>query len=189
MDHIIPNKNTMSVEEVHNPLKTNWVLWGHLPHDIDWSIKSYKKIYTMTTVEETICITESLPPILVQNCMLFLVMEGIEPRYEDKQNVNGGYFSYKIPNLNVYEVWKDLTYALLGQTASTNTKFMDGINGISISPKKNFCILKIWMRDCSLQNPALLNVVIKGLSPTGCLFTKWPSITTTTTQKPIRQYK
>ena len=31
------------------------------------------------------------------------------------------------------------------------------INGISISPKKTFCIIKIWNNDCSKQNIDILS--------------------------------
>ena len=31
-----------------------WVLWAHLPHDTDWSIKSYKQILEIKTVEEMV---------------------------------------------------------------------------------------------------------------------------------------
>ena len=29
-------------QEIHN-LYDNWTLWAHLPHDTDWTVKSYKK--------------------------------------------------------------------------------------------------------------------------------------------------
>ena len=29
-----------------HPLADTWTLWAHLPHDTDWSIKSYKRILT-----------------------------------------------------------------------------------------------------------------------------------------------
>ena len=32
-----------SAVEQH-PLHDKWVLWAHLPHDTDWSLKSYIKI-------------------------------------------------------------------------------------------------------------------------------------------------
>ena len=32
-------------------LYDNWTLWAHLPHDTDWTVKSYKKIMTMDSVE------------------------------------------------------------------------------------------------------------------------------------------
>jgi hypothetical protein len=46
------------------------------------------------------------------------------------------------------------------------------VTGITISPKKNFCIIKIWMTDCNNQNPAIVTSDVKGLSPQGCLFKK-----------------
>ena len=54
--------------EYHH-LSDNWSLWAHLPHDTDWSINSYKVIYDMETVEGTIAIIETLPEVLVKNCM------------------------------------------------------------------------------------------------------------------------
>ena len=78
------------------PLSKKWNLWAHLPHDTDWSTSSYKKIYTFTTVEETIAITETLPDPLIKNCMLFIMQDGIVPMWEDPRNRNGGCFSYKV---------------------------------------------------------------------------------------------
>ena len=45
----------------HNKLYDNWTLWGHLPHDVDWSLKSYKQLATLETVEQTIALYETLP--------------------------------------------------------------------------------------------------------------------------------
>ena len=168
---------TMSVDttriiEEHNKLSDNWTLWAHLPHDIDWSITSYKKIYTVSTVEETIAIIETLPAILVQNCMLFWMRDGIKPTWEDEKNRNGGCFSYKVTNKTVSESWKELTYAILGNTISKQTTFVDKVTGFTISPKKNFCIIKIWMADCANQNPAIIISEIKGIVSQGCIFKK-----------------
>lgn len=162
---------TSKMEEFHK-LSDTWTLWAHLPHDIDWSISSYKKIYDTSTVEETIAVMETLPQILVQNCMLFLMREGIKPIWEDEKNRNGGCFSYKVSNKNVYEVWKELSYVVVGGTVSEQNSFVNRVTGITISPKKNFCIIKIWMSDCSNQNPNVVDQNIKGLTAQGCLFKK-----------------
>ena len=37
---------------------------------------------------------------------------------------------------------------------------------------KNFCIIKIWMSDCSHQNPGVITLDVKGLTAQGCLFKK-----------------
>jgi hypothetical protein len=49
-------------------------------------------------VEDVISITETLTDVLVKNCMLFVMKRNIAPVWEDPQNRNGGFFSYKISN-------------------------------------------------------------------------------------------
>ena len=150
-------------------LSDTWILWAHLPHDTDWSIKSYIKICSFTTVEETISIINILPPKLVTNCMLFLMRDGIAPTWEDARNRKGGCFSYKISNKDVPQAWKELTYVLVGESMSDNKNFIPLINGITISPKKNFCIIKIWLDTCKLQDPGMI-INISDLPREGCLF-------------------
>ena len=168
----LPKSEKQTENNEYHKLSGNWTIWAHLPHDIDWSIQSYKSIYTMKTVEETVGIMETIPDVLVKNCMLFIMREGIKPIWEDPRNRNGGCFSYKISNKNVYEVWRDLTYLLVGNTLSTNENFVSSITGITISPKKNFCIIKIWMTNCNHQNASVVTPEIRGLTSQGCIFKK-----------------
>lgn len=155
---------------VQHKLNDTWTLWAHLPHDIDWSVASYKEILTLNTVEDALMLFENLPDILVKNCMLFLMRKGIQPTWEDKHNKYGGCFSYKINNRNVTYSWKNLSYVLLGETL-TSPELSKYINGITISPKKNFCIIKIWLSTCDNNNPEIITE-IDGLSRYGCLFKK-----------------
>jgi hypothetical protein len=143
----------------------------HLPHDTDWSLKSYIKLYDFNTVEQTVSVTEMLPPKLVMNCMLFLMREGITPIWEDVRNRNGGCFSYKVNNKDVQDCWRQLTYVLVGNSISSNKALLPVVNGITISPKKNFCIVKIWLGNCKYQNAVVINEVV-GIAPHGCLFKK-----------------
>ena len=167
----ILKKSELNTESFHE-LKNKWTFWVHLPQDVDWSMQSYKKICNFNFVEDTIAITESLPENLIKNCMLFLMKDGISPIWEDTQNRNGGCFSYKISNKHVLTVWKELTYVLVGQSISKDKKFIDGLSGITISPKKNFCIIKIWMNNCLNQNPSVVTNEIPNLIPNGCIFKK-----------------
>lgn len=139
--------------EGFHKLQERWTLYTHLPHDTDWSIDSYREILTFTNVEEAISLYESIPETLVKNCMLFLMKNDIKPVWEDVSNKKGGCFSYKINNNNVYNAWKNLSYSLMGRTASMNQDIQEHINGASISPKRNFCIIKIWMNDNTYTNP------------------------------------
>lgn len=161
---------TATATELHS-LKHSWNLWAHLPHDPDWTAKSYKKVFQFKTVEETIAMTEMLPPDLIKNCMWFIMKAGIVPQWEDPKNRNGGCFSYKVSNKNLLDIWKNLTYVLVGETISTQRDFVAAVTGITVSPKKNFCIVKIWMTNCDHQNPQKISEET-GLSPHGCLFKK-----------------
>lgn len=168
--HTETMETATSNSEFHK-LSDKWTLWAHLPHNTDWSLKSYIPISTFSTVEETIAVTESLPPQLVENCMLFMMKEGITPMWEDKNNRDGGCFSYKVLNKNVPKAWSDLIYRIVGGSISNGTGFVKSVTGITISPKKNFCIIKIWMTNCDHQNPAAV-APVKGLLAQGCLFKK-----------------
>lgn len=148
-------------------LSDTWTLWAHLPHNTDWSVKSYKKILTFNTVEEAIALYETIPPVMVRNCMLFLMRDGIKPMWEDPRNKTGGCFSYKIKNNQVCEIWKNISYMLIGGTLSNESNSQ--INGVTVSPKKNFCVLKVWMETCDEQNPKVINPVCGAMS-NGCLF-------------------
>ncbi len=164
-----PN-NVNSIIQQH-PLNDEWVFWAHLPHDTDWSLNSYKNIFNVKTIEETIAISEAFTSRLVNNCMLFVMRKGITPLWEDPKNRKGGCFSYKVNNKNVYECWKKLTYSLVGESLSTNNKLQESINGITISPKKNFCIIKIWLNNCDFQNASMISC-ISCIDAHGCLFKK-----------------
>lgn len=160
-------------ESCFHSLCTKWCLWAHLPHDTDWSINSYKKIHTFDTLEDGIALCSIIPDKMVKNCMLFLMKDGILPTWEDKANKNGGCFSYKVANKNVHDNWTKMFYLLIGATISKNNEFYSKINGITISPKKSFCILKIWTEDCSIQNANVVDISeVKGLTNQGCLFKK-----------------
>ena len=155
-------------------LNHTWTLWSHLPHDIDWTIDSYKEIYTFSTLEEAMELFEFLPPSLIENCMLFLMKKDIQPLYEDPQNRDGGVFSFKVMNTNVYPAWKALSYLLIGETVSVkDTMFTESVTGISIAPKKNFCIIKIWLANSNHTNVKVVSSELSGLfSFESCPFKK-----------------
>ena len=167
------NIDTLSVSDAstHNKLYDKWTLWAHLPHDIDWTLKSYKQISTINTVEQTIVLYETLPEKMINNCMLFLMRNGINPMWEDPKNVKGGCFSYKI-HKNIATVWKNLSYTLVGESLTEDKNIRPNINGITISPKKSFCIIKIWLANCDNQNPKVISEIIGGITSQGCLFKK-----------------
>ncbi len=153
-------------------LNDTWTLYYHLPDDKQWDLSSYKHILqNIGSLEQLMSVNEKTPEKIVKYCMLFVMRNGITPMWEDKQNRDGGCFSFKVSNKLVYDVWKHLFYSLCGESLCRDVVHSKKINGITISPKKNFCIIKIWLKDCSIQDPNIL-IPIPNLSKQGCLFKK-----------------
>ena len=152
-------------------LLDQWVLWAHLPHDTDWTMKSYIKIAELRTLEEMIALYKCLPEKMIKNCMLFLMRKNIKPIWEDPKNKEGGCFSFKVNNKKVTQIWKQMSYVLAGNSLTDDLKFGKNINGITISPKKSFCIMKLWVANTHIQHTRKL-ILVKDLNQNGCIFKK-----------------
>lgn len=160
--------------EVEHLLSDKWVLWAHLPHDTDWSLKSYINIMNIKNINQMISLYNSVPEKMTKNCMLFLMRKDINPTWEDPQNCKGGCFSFKILNKNVASIWKELSYSIVGETLTSDVKFQKSITGLTISPKKTFCIIKVWMSNLNFQNPRKIRK-IRNLDIDGCIFKRHKS--------------
>ncbi len=151
-------------------LRDKWDLYYHLPQNKKWDLESYCLILEdIDNVEKLVAIGEALTVNVMKYCMLFVMRTGIAPMWEDAKNRNGGFFSYKVANKFVPEVWKTMFYALCGETLSSNPKYSHLINGITVSPKKSFCIIKIWMTDMSMQDGSVI-IDIPNLTKHGVAF-------------------
>lgn len=164
------NDDLDTLEMVEHPLRDAWTLWHHKPHDSSWSADSYANIATCDSVEQVVRLATLLEDVFIKNSMLFLMKEGIRPEWEDPRNCHGGSFSFKVRNEHVCAVWVLLMYAVTGRFISQNDEFLNKITGITLSPKKGTCIIKIWMEDTSFQNPMHISFDIDGLEKHGCLF-------------------
>ena len=140
-----------SIQKVH-PLNTSWIIWYHNPNDKNWDIDSYKSILELNTIEDFLVLVNSWDKCLpkVTQGMYFLMRKFkkndiIYPRWEDKYNKDGGYWSFKVSDKDSEKTWVALCKILIGEVICVSNQM--NINGISISPKKNFCIIKIWNND------------------------------------------
>ena len=151
------------------PLSDKWVLWAHLPHDTNWAVSSYKRVLGFNTVEDMVALVENVPDVVVKNCMLFMMRGRVQPVWEDPANRDGGCFSFKVANRNVVEAWRSLCYAVAGGAIADDKGLYGAICGATISPKRAFCIIKVWMTNSKYQDPCKL-LAIPGLAVEGCIF-------------------
>ena len=134
----------------------NWNIWFHRVDDKNWLIDSYKNIGTITCLEEYVYYYNKINTFT--DGMFFLMKNNIPPLWEDINNINGGVITYKITKKNADNIWKDLTMGLIGNTLTENQN--NYINGISISPKINNCIIKIWVKSERLLTKIKFNKFI-----------------------------
>ena len=124
-------------------IKDRWVFWFHSIKDNNWGINSYHKLYIINNLFDYRIIEEKLKNNHYYNGMYFIMKNNIKPIWEDPMNRMGGYISFKIYSNELLDKWNYLLRkCLMGGIFSEGNEF---INGISISPKKEFNILKIWL--------------------------------------------
>lgn len=168
-----------SVKTIEKKIKVynDWDFYVHYSDNKNWDLDSYIHVGCINTLSQAILFEEQLSSKMIQNCMSFIMKKGINPTWEDPENINGGCFSYKINNKVLYKVFKIVYFSLITNNLSSNKELCNNINGITISPKntqtpkKNFSILKIWMKTCDFIDPELI-YPLEGLERRGCLFRK-----------------
>ena len=146
--------NESSEGKIHY-LNNNWTLWFHNPETDEWSEDSYIKIYSFNTIEQFWGLFNKIPSLHLSTGMYFLMKENILPLWEDKSNINGGCWSYKVPKKEASQGYLDLLVATISENICPDKPEI--ITGASISPKKGFCIIKVWNKDNKYNDPQLLS--------------------------------
>ena len=76
--------------------------------------------------------------------MFFCMKKNIFPNWEDPLNRQGGCLSFKVPAKDIMKEWNQILLYCINNNILTEKN--NEVNGISISPKKEFNIIKIWFR-------------------------------------------
>lgn len=125
-------------------LPYKYILWYHDIHDNNWGIESYHKMCEITNASEFWKLFNNFEKIGFYNRQFFLMKDNIQPIWEHESNRHGGVFSFKIDTPSSYKVWEDLNMTMVCDKLSSDCS---DINGLSINPKNNWAIIKIWNRD------------------------------------------
>jgi len=127
-------------------LNDAWKLYFHAPADPNWNDDSYTDLGRITTIEEYALVQQALTPGLHQG-MFFLFREDIRPVWNDPANIDGCCLSMKVLKGEAAKLWVGLASRLLGESLLKPQRADEWaqVCGISISPKRSFCILKVWL--------------------------------------------
>ena len=131
-------------------LNQDWIFWYHSCQCEDWGIDSYKEIYTFNTVEDFWALFNKLNHAILHSGVFFLTKANIKPTWEDPVHLAGGCWSYKVIIKETVAIWQELCIHLIAESLSMNSKSQIGC--LSISPKRNFYIIKIWNNNNRIYN-------------------------------------
>lgn len=140
-----------------------WTVYFHDPYNHNWDIKSDSIICTISSVKDFVQMYGVFKDLFYKG-MFFIMREHITPRWEDDNNKNGGCFSYKLPKYMLEEKFFEVCSQVLGETLGKSDEFTKNINGISISPKKNNYIVRIWIKDNKYASKNNYNINIPKFS-------------------------
>ena len=123
-----------------------WTLYFHDPEDPDWTLESYHRLGDVATVEDFWELHGAVGEH-ASTGMFFLMREHVFPCWDDKTNIDGGCLSIKVPVDAAGAAWELLAKRAIGETLVVAPGAWASLNGVSISPKRGFCIAKLWMAD------------------------------------------
>jgi hypothetical protein len=136
---------------ITHPIPTgSWTLYFHEPEDKSWTPDSYKRI-------DNICSWEALGALLHEmgahrtvNGMMFAMRGDTSPLWENKANIRGGSYCLKISRKHSAETYQRYLAASAAGIVSNDPA--NAIVGVTMSPKKGFCIIKLWNANAKAFN-------------------------------------
>lgn len=121
-----------------------YVLWTHDIYDKDWSINGYSQLCNVDNVSTFWRLFNNFNKLDCVKKHYYLMKKNIEPIWEHPENRNGGICTLKVDYNNLMNIWELLcAYMVCNELC----EMKDDINGVSLSPKSNWVILKIWNKN------------------------------------------
>jgi hypothetical protein len=146
--YLVELGNDSCVYTTQNTLNNPWNLYFHDPFNSNWDKKSFYNLAKIDSIEKFWDVFNVIRETLHKG-MFFLMRDGVFPLWEEQDNSNGGYISFRTHHKDFPELIEYLFTMMISEKMLKNDYLKDYnlVNGISISPKKEFCITRIWLRN------------------------------------------
>ncbi|KAM0435186.1 hypothetical protein ACHAPT_003276 [Fusarium lateritium] len=98
---------------------------------------------------------------------LYLFKSGFRPIWEDRRNILGGSWTFRVPKSIGPDVWTRVQLLAIGEKLQSVLDDDDQLCGVGLSVRFNSHLVTIWHRDASKQNSveAILACVMEELPP------------------------
>ena len=145
-----------------------WTTYFHSPEETKWTLNTFVSLGAMKTWGQFWAVIELLKPESFSDGMFFIMRDPAPPLWESHHHIRGGCYSFRCSKKDAPDVYLNYIIACMlnGVSHDTNNK----INGISISPKRGFNIIKVWNSDAQFHEPSNL-VTISSLREGDIIYT------------------
>ena len=129
----------------------SWTLYFHSPEETKWTLTTFINVGSMKTWYQFWAIMDTLKIETLSDGMFFLMRDPSPPLWESHHHIRGGCYSFRCQKKDASDIFINYIIATMLNVTSTPD---NQINGLSISPKRGFNIIKIWNTDAGKYNKA-----------------------------------
>ncbi|EKD16853.1 uncharacterized protein L3040_001134 [Drepanopeziza brunnea f. sp. 'multigermtubi'] len=96
---------------------------------------------------------------------IYLFKQGFQPVWEDRRNINGGSWTFRVPKANGPDFWTRVQLMAIGEKLQSILDVGDQLAGVGLSVRFNSHLISIWHRDGSNKKSidAILATVLEEL--------------------------
>jgi hypothetical protein len=147
-----------------------WTLYFHSPEETKWTLTTFISLGSMKTWREFWTVMDALQSDSFADGAFFMMRDPIPPLWEHHQNIRGGCYSFRCQKKDAGDVY--LNYAIGVMVCKLSTNAANVLNGISISLKRGFNVIKVWNSNAQLyHSPADLDNTISAIKDSDIIYT------------------
>lgn len=98
---------------------------------------------------------------------IYLFKQGFKPIWEDRRNLNGGSWTFRVPKAAGPDVWTRVQLLAIGEKLESVLDEHDQLCGVGLSARFNSHLITVWHRDSSKQKSidGILACVLEEIPP------------------------
>jgi hypothetical protein len=128
----------------------SWTLYFHSPEETKWTLNTFVNLGSMKTWRDFWTVIDTLKQESLSDGMFFMMRDPSPPLWESHQNIRGGCYSFRCQKKDASDIY--LNYIIASMLGTLQNDSENRINGLSISPKRGFNIIKVWNTDAQKFN-------------------------------------
>lgn len=147
----------------------SWTLYFHSPDENKWTLNTFISLGSMKTWRDFWTIIDGLGLDYLSSGMFFMMRDPSPPLWESHHHIHGGCYSFRCQKAEAPDIYiNHIIAAMINQLSDSSNQ----INGLSISPKRGFNIIKVWNTKASaFSKPSDLNTTFSTIRDSDIIYT------------------